>query len=241
MTRTRARGPRGFTLLELLVSIGLVALLVAAMAAFLNDALRIRARIGDSIERGVSADAAIDEIERALQTCVVDDGALGVGVRGSATQLDILHAGIAAWRLGSEDPERAFAPLERLTVSFDEGGRRLLLARGNGPLSPLPGEIGRVRFRYHDGTRWSNSFDSGNAERLPLAVEVSIWFRVAEDRTAAAAPEVAAADAGDAETDTGADTATADDALAEEDDERGPAPDRRRVIAIPDALVGGAP
>lgn len=233
--RRRRRSARGFTLLELLVSIGLVALLVAAMAAFLNDALRIRARIGDSIERGVTADAAIDEIERALQTCVVDDGALGVGVRGSATQLDILHAGLAAWRLGSADAERAFAPLERLTVSFDEGGQRLMLSRGDAPLSPLPGEIGRVRFRYHDGTRWASSFDSGDAERLPLAVEVSIWFRAADD----AEPAAPAPDADTSTEEIGA--AASDDSETETEDERGPAPDRRRVIAIPDAIVGGTP
>lgn len=229
MTRTPRRRDRAFTLLELLVSIGLIALLVVAMATFLADALRVRARVGTSIERAVSADAALSEIERALETCVVDDPILGVGVRGSSDSIEVLRAGMSAWRLGVGDAERAFEPIELLRVSFDAAAKRVTLARGDDQPVTLPGEIGRARFRYHDGERWSDSFDSVAAGRLPVAVEVAVWF-VQPD---AGAPEIP--DAGEAapERDRGLDRAVE----AGEDEAVVDPPDRRRVIAVPDAAA----
>ena len=36
--------------------------------------------------------------------------------------------------------------------------------------------MARVRFRYHDGTSWTASYDSLRTGRLPAAVEVAVWY-----------------------------------------------------------------
>ncbi|MFO0827951.1 MAG: hypothetical protein U0572_07340 [Phycisphaerales bacterium] len=221
----RARRMRGaFTLFEVLVSVGLIVVLVAAMSAFLGDALRIRARVSDSLSRGLSAEAAIAEIESALQTCVVDDAALGVGVRGDSLRLIVLRSGLSAWRLGGAEARRALEPVERVQFEFRADRRRIAMARGESEPSELPGDIYDVRFRYFDGRAWVDNFDSGELGRLPAAVEVSVWFE--EPRGAPVARERPETD---------------DDVAASEPEAP---PDRRRVIAIPDAHgddEGGTP
>ena len=34
----------------------------------------------------------------------------------------------------------------------------------------------RLRFRYHDGNGWKDEFDSLDADQLPVAIEVMVWF-----------------------------------------------------------------
>lgn len=114
-------------------------------------------------------------------------------------------------------------------------------------------DIFRVEFRYHDGRGWRDGFTSGSRGGLPVAVEVSIWFDPwpgAEDELAdELAGELADELAGDAPFDPAGDNAAADFAAGDPDDpldvfadgaafDDRPPPDRRRIIAIPDARAG---
>ena len=108
--------------------------------------------------------------------------------------------------------------------------------------------LGDVRFRYHDGTRWRESFDSQDAGRLPAAVEVAIWYQPwqpeDEELDAMAAEDPAGFDTLDPDDPFAADRLDdplSDDFLGEPDfgDEEPPPPDRFRVIAIPDAEAPG--
>lgn len=225
---------RGFTLLEVIVAAALMLALVGAMAAFLSDALRIRTRVSQEIERSRAADALCSVIERALETTLLEDARLGAGVSGDATSITVLRVGLSSWRLGTADRQRALEEIEPVRVRFDESARRIGIARGDQAESLLPGAIGRVRFRYHDGTAWRTSFDSVREGRLPAAVEVALWLRPG----AAPAEPLERPEFDDAETDP----------APEAEEESGPPPDRLRVIAIPDAgpddpddTAGGAP
>lgn len=223
--RTYDAARRGFTLFEVVVSLGLVALLVVAMGAFLSDALRVRSAVGDRVARALSAEAAVGEVERALETCVVSDRTLGSGVVGTATSIDVVRCGIATWRLGTAEPERAFEPLERSRVVFQpaEDGGRIAIGRGDEAPTPLPGTIHRLAFRYYDGVAWSDTFDSAAAGRLPVAVEISIWLDAPKgEPTVLERPEF-------------------DDEAREPELEPELPPDRRRVIAIPDPAGEAAP
>lgn len=214
---------RGFTLFEVIVSLGLVSLLVVAMGAFLSDALRIRARVADRVSRGLVAEAAMGEIERALETCLVADPQQGAGVRGDATSIEVLRAGLSTWRLGTAEPRRAFEPIERCRVFFDQLSGRVAIGRDERAPTPVPGSLHRLRLRYFDGRMWRDQFDSARAGRLPVAVEVSIWF---DGETAEAVPlarpefddEGPGAAGLNGTSSSGPDTP----------------PDRRRIIAIPD-------
>ncbi len=215
MTRRRSIRRVGFTLFEVLVSVGLITLLVIAMAAFLSDALRIRTRVGDRVSRGLAAEATITEVERALATCIVADREFGSGIRGDESSIDVLRVGLATWRLGTLEPTQAFVPIERCRVRFLPGEGHVAIGRDEREPTPIPGELHRVAFRYFDGKAWVTSFDSAAAGRLPVAVEVSIWLEaprgepVVEER-----PET--------------------DEIAAATPPPTVPPDRRRVIAIPD-------
>jgi prepilin-type N-terminal cleavage/methylation domain-containing protein len=208
---------RGFTLLEMIVAAALILALVVAMGVFLTDALRIRSRVSEEMERSRTAAAVVSAIERAIETTLVDDPTHGPGVVGDATSISVLSAGLSTWRLGTTDRALALEEVDRLTVEFDESGRRLMVGRGGEPLTPLPGRIERVRFRYYDGSRWRQTFDSVALGQLPSAVEIALWLRprmLAEQPVER--PEFDVPESADAE-------------------DAGPPPDRLRVVSIPDA------
>ncbi|MCA9298466.1 MAG: hypothetical protein KDA28_05330, partial [Phycisphaerales bacterium] len=66
-------------------------------------------------------------------------------------------------------------------IRFDERtwtieGRRWDEASPKGTFEVLSDQVERLRFRYFDGERWSDRFDSLSRSSLPVAVEVAIWF-----------------------------------------------------------------
>lgn len=210
---------RGFTLLEVIVAAALIMALVGAMATFLSDALRIRSRVSEEIERSRTADAAVSLIEHALETTLVEEPTVGGGVVGDSTSMAVLRSGLSSWRLGTSERSRALEEFETVRVRFDGAGHRIAIARGDGAESELLGNISRLRFRYFDGERWSASFDSVRSGRLPAAVEIALWLRPnAVEAQPVERPEFDAPES---------------DAAAE--DGSGPPPDRLRVVAIPDA------
>lgn len=110
------------------------------------------------------------------------------------------------------------------------------------PLDPrtIGTNIYRVSFRYHDGRGWRDTFTSGSRGGLPVAVEVSIWFDPwpgAEDDFEADPEFGGALDAAPDPEPLGDSDPL--DAFADETafDDR-PPPDRRRIIAVPDARAG---
>ncbi len=213
---------RGFTLLEVIVAAALILALVGAMASFLSDALRIRTRVSEEVERARAADVAIATIERALETAIVEDPRLGPGIVGDASSIAVLRVGLSSWRLGTADRARALEECDRLRVRFDAATGRVFVTRGDAPESPLGGPIARLRLRYFDGQVWSSRFDSVRAGRLPAAVEIALWLRPdARPEQPAERPEF---DIEPEETEVEAERAT--DAVP---------PDRLRIVAIPDA------
>jgi prepilin-type N-terminal cleavage/methylation domain-containing protein len=218
------RGRSGFTLLEVIVAAALILALVGAMASFLSDALRIRTRVSEEVERARAGDVAIATIERALETAIVEDPRLGAGVVGDATSLSVLRIGLSSWRLGTFDRARALEEADRVRIRFDAATGRILVTRGDAPESALGGSIARLRLRYFDGQAWSSSFDSVRAGQLPAAVEIALWLRPnATPDQPVERPEfdLEASDAVDAD-----DPDSGSDAIP---------PDRLRIVAIPDA------
>jgi prepilin-type N-terminal cleavage/methylation domain-containing protein len=214
---------RGFTLLEVIVAAALILALVGAMASFLSDALRIRTRVSEEVERARAADVAIATIERALETAIVEDPRLGAGVVGDATSISLLRVGLSSWRLGTTDRARALEECDRVRVRFESATGRILVTRGDAAESALGGRIARMRLRYFDGRVWSTSFDSVRAGQLPAAVEIALWLRPnATPEEPAERPEF----------DEPIEDEAADD---EEFDAAATPPDRLRIVAVPDA------
>ena len=80
---------RGFTLIEVLISIALVGMLLGSMFVFLFDMLSTRRRVLDHAARRLAAATLIEHLESELTTCLVGDGAHGAGIEGHES--DLVH------------------------------------------------------------------------------------------------------------------------------------------------------
>ena len=181
----RRTGRHGFTLLEVLIAIALIGALLGSMFAFMHELLQSRSRALDYTARQLAAATLIDHVERDLIACVVGDATLGAGIDGDASRLAILSRGVAAHLAERGIDEGVLDDLQQTEYRFQDASRLIEVRRG----TPRPGRdtmtddfvaIGpafKVRFRYHDGDRWSDTFDSLAANRLPGAVEVAVWYR----------------------------------------------------------------
>jgi type II secretory pathway pseudopilin PulG len=236
---------RAFSLLEVLIAIGLVIALLGSMFAFMFDTLSARKRALEHAGRQLAAVTLIERAELDLMSCVVGDRVYGAGVEGDNTSLRILTRGVAAHLAGrGPDDPAVFGDLQQVEYRFDEDlgqieARRLPAGeRGaDTAFAPLGGPVYKVRFRYHDSTIWRDSFDSLLQDTLPAAVEIAVWFHPwpGDEQPEAAAtaepgiPQRLTFDA-TAGFDEGAYARESDLELFDE-----PEPDRIRVILIPDA------
>jgi prepilin-type N-terminal cleavage/methylation domain-containing protein len=242
---------RGFTLLEVMVAIGLILALSGGMWSLMSALGERRERLGLETTRSAGVAALFDQIENDLTTCVAADAEFGAGVKGDAESLTIVSRGVglasAAAMSDARSTNYVFAG-DSLTVSRKERGDA-------GASAPMLERIGRVRFRYFDGQEWTASFDSGAAEKLPVALEVAVWFDVppviAERRAAESQAEDAAASGTDVRADNATEfgAAASDDAsragvgddadaaaVDEEEQDWGPA-GRVRIFIVPDGPV----
>ena len=245
---------RGFSLFEVVVSIGVILALATALGAFVRDVARSRERLDLAMMRQRAADAAMDSLERALATTVVEDAILGVGVRGSAERLEVVARGVPAWRLGNAmSRRRSLEDRERLSLSGgDPALGEAIIRRGEGPEAREGRLPATLRFRYHDGEAWRSAFDSVREGRLPVAIEVSLWWPRDGDATEDSREDFGLLE--DARPDDSVEEDRSDDAF--EAERRGAAtsldvareelggpmrdPDRVRVIAVPDAATMSA-
>ena len=176
---------RGLTLLEVLIAIALVTLLLGSLFAFFWDMLSIRRHVVAETDRARAVSILVESVERDLLTTVVGDELIGAGVKGDEAGLALLSRAVPA-RLAGRD---AFVDLERSAYRFDRERSEITAERspvaGGGASAPpfaLAGAVHHVRFRYHDGARWDDTFDSIARERLPAAVEIAVWFDPGLDR-----------------------------------------------------------
>ena len=228
----------GFTLLEVLIVIGLVSALLRAL---------------EYSAQQLAATTPIERVSADLMTCVVGDADAGSGVEGDPRRLRIGTRSVAASlaERGAGDPA-VFGDLQITEYTFYESQQQIKASRrfpqtntdDRTTEAPVGGSVYKVRFRYHDGTTWLDTFDSRSYGRLPLAVEIAIWFEPWPGE------EPVSQDEPDDEL-GGSDRLTFDaiDTFDEREfAERSdmdlysePKPDRIRVIVIPDAAAGDDP
>lgn len=203
-----ARVSRGFTLIEVMIALALIALLAGAVLSFLSSLSSRQDALVRAAEEAQATDTLLDRIEGDLLAGLAGDASLGAGINGTATRLRILTRGVDLGDGGSGDLQEAVYAFVGSTLSLSR--------RPAGPGSegvtaashPLSTGLARVRFRYFDGRAWATSFDSAALGRLPAAVEIEVWRA---GRGPAPGPEG-----------------------AEERDAVWPEPDRSRVIVVPD-------
>ncbi len=247
---------RALTLLELLLAIGLIIALLASMFAFLFDIMDTRSRTAELTARQRAATTLIDRLESDLIACITADSQAGAGVRGDESSVTVLTRNVPVHlaQRGGDDPA-TLADLQQASYTYDLATRQISIRRrvvGDGAAGrdaeafPLDAQLGKIRFRYHDGNQWRDSFDSAAANQLPAAVEVAVWFQpwpidLLDDRSFGATEE------GTSSPDTGLERLTFDPdanfdedayaAISDFDSQDEPVPDRLRIIIVPDALA----
>lgn len=198
------RNHRAFTIVEVLVAISLVVGLGTALFSFAWGLLERRERIIERCDADGVAEAMLEELENALASSFVADGTGQAGVAGGAGRITVRGRGVDSGTTPS------IGDVVRVEFSFDSGSAALQGSRGDGGMVAV-GRVGRVAFRFWNGTEWLDTFDSAAAKRLPSMVEVRVWLqRVNMETDEAEGEDVDLADVWGR-------------------------PDRERIIVVPDA------
>lgn len=230
---------RGFTLLEIVVAVGLLLVLMAGLFAYWNQVTGDRDRIERHMRREQALRVFFQRLMSDIDTCLVGDTVHGTGIDGSPERLRLRSRGVNA--TGALRGETTTFVDRRIAEYRFVKGSGALQVRGGagedaGAWTTLVDGLGDARFRFHDGEEWRDSFDALSARRLPIAIEFAVWF------TPDPVDEIEQAD--DADLDS--DDLDIDDALDPDEptsfeldplpeiNELRPLPDRVRVFVVPD-------
>lgn len=236
---------RAFSLFEVLVAIALIMALLSTMFGVLWQVVNTRDRVSERAQQLEATTRLLDRLDRALMTCLVEGPNGEAGVSGDATSISVLAQGVVVDLDATDAWSR---DRQRHVFTYDEASRQLSMSRTVLPSMQAAESasfgvtFGKIRFRYHDGSDWRDSFDTLEAGRLPAAVEVAVWYLPWPGEIVDDEPIGDLFDARDDElperltfdTDVGFD----EDAYLEEMDVflvETPVPDRIRVLTVPDA------
>lgn len=208
---------RAFTLLEVLIALSLMAVLSLGLGAFVRD-VRVQQRSMQRLATQVEGSSVLLELlERSAAACIADAGVAGAGVSGTPSSLRIHSRAVVLQTAGR------WSDLTALDFRFLKAQHAVTLERtapgyaDSAAAGPVASQLEHVRFRYHDGSDWHPTFDSLARGRLPVAIEVAIWYA---DARATPAPPIATEPE---------DSSESDDSLPKR------APDRLRIISVHDS------
>lgn len=203
---------RGFTLVEVLVALVIIAMLTGAVYRFMSGISEDRTRIEVVANRNIGATRLFSMIETDLLTCVAvaDDG--GSGVKGDSSNVRIKSRAV---RLSAENAAD-FSDATETEYRFDRSTSALLARRDDRGGEPLLDDVALVKFRYFHEGEWKSDFDSAAVGTVPAAVEVAVWFM---------------ANRMEQEIDVSSEAGLSDDEL------KLPPPDRILVVGVHDAVI----
>lgn len=226
---------RGFTLLEVLLALGLIAMLAGGVMGFMLTLLHRRDGMSKHLIDAQSGAALLDRIESDILCGMAGDGGAGAGISGTTTSLRVLTRGVALpiepGMLGaSKAGDRQGSEYVFDAASGVLRARRWMSGEETpaGEFEVVSDHLEAVRLSYFDGETWLGSFDSAAADNLPVAVEVALWFGTPQP------PEdgpAASAEPSDTTDTAGASVAAKPPAPPRRE------PDRLRVIVVPDGPV----
>lgn len=187
----RRCGPRaGFTLLEMLVALTLMAMLAGALYGSLHAGLRARSSAEAAIGPVRSAALALDFVSRDLSAAVPPTGLLAGPFIGEddADLWSGKDADALTWHAATGKPKVGGTDIVRLTLLVvpDASGEAGALMRGEtrnllAPTEPEPEfevlcrRVRALNLRYFDGDDWFDEWDSTTRDNtLPLRVEVTL-------------------------------------------------------------------
>ena len=192
------RDRRGFTLIEILVALGIVAVLVTLLYETFNAVLRSTQQADEESELDqmarISMGIMVNELKSAYWRAsdnqaastpfefVGQDGLSGLGSSDTLRFTALSHARVAE---GMTDPivsileyETFPAPeTEMADLVHIEETNFLSLSDNSLERYELAERVIGLNFRYFDGKEWSDEWSAADRKKLPKAVEIQIFFK----------------------------------------------------------------
>lgn len=212
MTRAFPHLPRGgFTLLELVVSTLIFAVVVGSLFTVVQGAILMRERMYETLETPLPRSHAAAVIRRDLAGCVAPSGLLFGALLGEKEE----ERGVRIDQItlfttsGIVDPAHPWGDLQRVQYRLDEVGetdfgtewklvrsvtRNLLASTEEDPAEEtLLSGVASLTFRYYDGEQWQDSWDANARAEMPQAIVMLVEYLPTEaERPAQPALEVSA-------------------------------------------------
>ena len=196
-----AHRPRAFTLIEMILAIGVAAIVLITVNAALFTALHLRNDTADMVDEATPVDAAVTFLKRDLQCCVTPTNGTTKILAGS------FRAGNGLTSLGVSDPvaiemftasgalsaSQPWGEVQRVTYELKNPtdltatGKDLyrsvlrnLLSVSTPPVEDqfMLGGVASVKFYCYDGAQWQDAWDTTSLTsvntNLPHAVKVDI-------------------------------------------------------------------
>ena len=187
----RAAAQSGFTLLELILAMGMISMLAVSLYATLRVAFKARESATSGIAPMRSANVALDLIGEDLESALPPTGLLaGAFLAQHLGDVQNSQDTIEFYCIGSSDsadpPNSAgFRKVDIGALASPDGKGYVLVRRiTNNLLSPqevtpeeeiLCRKVRSFALRYYDGTQWYEEYDSTQmGDILPVAVQVDL-------------------------------------------------------------------
>lgn len=102
MSRHRARGAAGFTLIEVILAIGIFAIVMVSINTAFFAALRLRQKTSETIENSLPLTQALGSLRRDLQNAMPPGGTMVASFRGGAATLNTSSGNLNSTAAGAK-------------------------------------------------------------------------------------------------------------------------------------------
>ncbi len=160
-----------FTLVEVLISLGVLAMLTSALGAFMIDLRNQTALLRDLSMDRRGAETLFQFLDEHLAAPIGITAEHEPGIVGESDSLVVFFRQIFPG-------EEGMGVVRGVRVEFDEEAGELWIADPgeSGTRELLSDRVELMRIRYHDGEGWVERFAPSAERSLPAAVEVGLWF-----------------------------------------------------------------
>jgi type II secretion system protein J len=196
----RKTGAPGFTLIEMILAIGIAALVLLLVSTVLFSALNLREATVETVAAAAPVDSAVNYLKRDLQNCVAPTngstailgGAFRVGniVSTGGSQPVLIEMNTTTGAVGDDAP---WGDIQRVTyelkapLDVTSPGRDLYRSITRNLLSVatpavddqlMLSGVDNIKFSCYDGAQWNETWDTTSLAatdtNLPVAVRVDI-------------------------------------------------------------------
>jgi type II secretion system protein J len=200
------RAGRAFTLIELLLAVGVMAIVLVAINAVFFGALHLRATVTNALDEALPLEQALTFVRRDLQNTLAPGGQLSVGlqsgvVNGNVSQNNGITLYTTTGLLSSNQP---WGDIQKVSYQLQDPenigqarGKDLIrsVTRNLLPTATeeahdqwLMGNVQQLDFSYYDGANWQDTWDTTSTQtNLPYAVKVRL--QLAANRSSGPLPK----------------------------------------------------